>query len=80
MSLVAPREGEGRRTEWRSGAKRELHGGRDRMMQRVEAENYSQFATRFADAGPKTGSNEIVRIAPISAAVWDTRGLTRAQG
>ena len=39
MSLVAPREGEGRRTEWRSGAKRELHGGRDKIWQRAEAEN-----------------------------------------
>jgi hypothetical protein len=40
MSLVAPREGEGRRTEWRSGAKRELHGGRDKIWQRAEAEDF----------------------------------------
>ena len=40
MSLVAPREGEGRRTEWRSGAKRELHGGRDKIGQREEAEKF----------------------------------------
>jgi len=39
MSLVAPREGEGRRTEWRSAAKQELHGGRDKIGQRAEAEN-----------------------------------------
>jgi len=38
-SLVAPREGEGRRTEWRSAAKRELHGGCDKIGQRAEAEN-----------------------------------------
>ena len=38
MSLVARREGEGRRTGWRSGAKRELHGGRDTLGQRAEAE------------------------------------------
>jgi len=38
-SLVAPPEGEGRRTEWRSAAKRELHGGCDKIGQRAEAEN-----------------------------------------
>jgi hypothetical protein len=46
MSLVAPREGEGRRTEWRSAAQRELHGGRDKMGQRAEAGIHSMSRPR----------------------------------
>lgn len=55
-SLVAPREGEGRRTGWRSAAKRELHGGCDRIGQRAEAEKFFTRATALADAGLEMGS------------------------
>jgi hypothetical protein len=50
----APREGEGRRTEWRSAAQRELHGGCDRIGQRAEAEKFITRATVFADARLKS--------------------------
>src|SRR5208283_2326385 len=51
MSLVAPREGEGRRTGWRSAAKRELHGGRDRIGPTSGGGLSLQGATAFAEAG-----------------------------
>ncbi len=73
-SLVAPREGEGRRTGWRSAAKRELHGGCDRIGQRAEAEKFFTRATALADAGLKW----VQRPAPLKD--LDTTRCSIAEG
>ena len=52
-SRCAPREGEGRRTEWRSAAKRELHGGYDKMGEACGGGKFPYLATAFADLARK---------------------------